>query len=122
MSMNHDYETGVALSDSVNETSVKRFPAEKYDDVIYVWQLNLVISKNHASQIKSYYGSVSESHGRSFRILHENVRYAPPGGGMAMTSYPVGNTTSSSQKPCMVAKKLLWISIRKSWSLFQNPS
>jgi len=46
---------------------------------------------------------------------------APPSGGLTMTvSYPVGNTTSLSQKPCMVAKQLLWIIYWKLWSLFQN--
>jgi len=32
------------------------------------------------------------------------------------------NETSLSRKPCMVANKLLWIIIKKSWSLFQKPS
>jgi len=27
-----------------------------------------------------------------------------------------------SRKPCIVGEKLLWITNRKSWSLFQNPS
>jgi len=39
-----------------------------------------------------------------------------------MTSYPVCNKTSLSRIPCMVTKKLLWNAMRKSWSLFQNPS
>jgi len=77
---------------------------------------------NHASQIKSYYKTLLGSHGRSFRIRHENVRAAPPGGGLTMTSYPVGNKTSLSRKPCIANKKLLWNAIRKSSSLFQNPS
>jgi len=34
MSMNHDYDIGVALSDFVNTTCVKRPLAENHDDVI----------------------------------------------------------------------------------------
>jgi len=41
----------------------------------------------------------------------------PPGGGLTMTSFPVGNKTSLSRKPCIADKKLLWITIMKSWSL-----
>jgi len=77
---------------------------------------------NHASQIKSYYESLSGSHGRSFRIRHGKSREAPPSEGLTITSNPVGNTTSLSRKPCMVAKKLLWINYWKSRSLFQNLS
>jgi len=64
---------------------------------------------NHASQFKSYYGLLSGSHGRSFRIRHVKVRAAPPGEvlTMTMTSYTVGNKTSLSRKPCIVDKKLL---------------
>jgi len=58
----------------------------------------------------------------SFRIRHENSPEAPPGGEITMTSYPDGNKTSWSQKSCIRDKKLLWNTIRKSWSLFQNPS
>jgi len=72
---------------------------------------------NHASQIKSYYGTLSGSHCRCSRIRHEKSREAPPGGGLTITSYPVSNTTSISWKPCMVAEKLLWITIMKYWSL-----
>jgi len=39
-----------------------------------------------------------------------------------MTSYPACNTTSLSRKPCIRDKKLIWNTIRKSWTLFQNPS
>jgi len=33
------------------------------------------------------------------------------------TSYPAGNTTSLYRKPCIRDKKLLWVTIRKCWSL-----
>jgi len=44
--------------------------------------------------IKSYYGTLSGSHGLSFRIRHEKSPEAPPGGEITMTSYPVSNNTS----------------------------
>jgi len=42
---------------------------------------------NHASQIKSYYGTLWGSHGPSFRIHHEKLPEAPPGGEITMTWY-----------------------------------
>jgi len=60
---------------------------------------------NHASQIKSYYGTLSESYGRSFRIHHKKSPEVPPGRGLTMTSYPVGNKTSKSRKPYIADKK-----------------
>jgi len=36
---------------------------------------------------KCYYETLSGSHGRSVRIRPENVRAAPPGGDITMTSY-----------------------------------
>jgi len=47
---------------------------------------------------------------------------APPGREITMTLYPPCNDTSLSRKPCIADKKLIWSSIRESWSLFQNPS
>jgi len=70
--------------------------------------------RNHALQIKSYYWSLSGSYGHAFRIRHEKLREAPPGGGLTITSYPVGNTTSLSRKPYIANKKLLWNAIMKS--------
>jgi len=77
---------------------------------------------NHASQRKRYYGTLSESHGRSSRIRHLKWPEAPPGGEITMTSYPACNKTSLSRKPCIPDNNLLWNVIRKSWALFQNPS
>jgi len=77
---------------------------------------------NNASQMKSYYWTLSGSQARSFRIRREKLPKAPPGEEITMTFYPVGNKTSLYRKPCITHKKLLWITIRKSWSLFQNPS
>jgi len=100
MSMNHDYETGVALSDSDNKSSPL---AEKSR-----WRhIRLAIKprylKNHASQIKSYCWSLSGSYDCSSVIRHEKSHEAPPGRGLTITSYPVSNTTSLSRKQCMVA-------------------
>jgi len=66
--------------------------------------------------------SLSGSHDHSFRIRHEKSPETPPGKKITVTSYPACNKTSLSQKPCVPDKKLLWNAIRKSWSLFQNPS
>jgi len=71
---------------------------------------------------KIYYGTLSESHGRSFRIRHEKLPEAPPSGGNTITSYPACNKTSLSRKPCILDKQLVWNAIRKSWPLFQNLS
>jgi len=75
---------------------------------------------NHSSQLRSYYGTLSGSHGRSFRIRQEKLREAPPNWEITMTSYPVCNKTSLSLKPCMAAKQLLWNTIRKSWSEYHK--
>jgi len=122
VSMNHDYETGVALADSANKTCVKCPLAEKSR-----WrQIRIAIKPrhhgNHASQMKSYYGTLSGSYGRSFRIRHEKLPQAPPTGEITMTSYPACNITSLSRKPCITEKKFMCNTISKSWSLFQNPS
>jgi len=61
--------------------------------------------------------NASGSHGSSYRIRHGKLPETPPSGGLTMTSCPVGNKTSLSQKPCIADKKLLWITIMKSWSL-----
>jgi len=53
---------------------------------------------------KSYYRSLSKSHGRSFRIRHEKLRAAPPVGRLTMTSYPVSNKTSLPWKPFIADK------------------
>jgi len=121
ISMIHDYKTGVALSDSVNKICVERPLAGKSR-----WRhVRLTIKPrylgNHASQIKSCYGTLSGSHGRSFRLLHENLREVPPSVEITMTSYPACNETSLSRIPCILDKMLVWNAIRKSWSLFQNP-
>jgi len=64
------------------------------------------LSTSHTSQIKSYYGTLSGSHGRTFRIRHEKSHEAPPGRDIMMTSYPAGNKTSIYQKPCIPDKKV----------------
>jgi len=59
---------------------------------------------NHASQLQNYYGTLPGSHGRSFKIRHEQSSEAPPGGEISMTSYHVGNKTSLFRKPCIPDK------------------
>jgi len=115
-------EVMVALSESVMKIRLKRLLAEKSR-----WRhIRLSIKPrylgNHASQIKSYYGTLSRSHGRTFRIRHVKSREALPGEEIMMTSFPAGKKTSVYRKPCIPDKKLLWNTMRKSWSLFQNPS
>jgi len=123
MSMNHDHEIGVALSDSVNKTCVKRPLAEKSRWRHFPLAIKPRYLGNHASQIKRWYRTLSGSHGRSFRSRHEKSPEAPPSGEITMTSYPACNKTSLSRKPCIPDKKLLWnIIISKSRLLFQNPS
>jgi len=109
MSMNHDYETWVALSDSVNKTCVKCLIAEKS-----WWRhIRLAVKPrylgNHASQIKSCNGTLSGTYARFFRIRHEKTHEAPPGGEITMTVYPICDKTSLSRKHCIAVKKLLWI-------------
>jgi len=170
MSMNHDYETGVALSDYVNKTFVK-YPLVEKSWWRHFW---LALKPRYLGNHASKYGTLSRSHGCSFRIRHEKPPEAPlggeitmtsypacnksslsrkpcfpikiyygmlwgshgrsfrihrgisletlPSGEITMTSYPVCNKTSSSLKPCIPGEKLLWNAIRKSRSLFHNPS
>jgi len=122
MSINHEYETGVALSDSVNKTCVKRPLAEKSRLRRFRLAMKPRYLRNHASQTKSYQEILSGSFGRSFIIRHEKSPEAPASGEITMTSYPGRNKTSSSRKPCILDKKLVWNAIRKSRSLFKNPS
>jgi len=74
---------------------------------------------NHASQIKTYYGSLSGSHSSSFRICHEKSHEAPVGEEITMTSYPVCNKTSLSWKTYsyIIDKMLLSNTFMKSSSL-----
>jgi len=57
--------------------------------------------RNHEWELKTYYGTLSESHGRSFRIRHEKSPEVTPSGELTMRSYPVGNKNSLSRKPCI---------------------
>jgi len=75
ISMNHDYETGVALSHFVNKTCVKRWLVKKSRWHHIRLAIKLHYLGNHA---KSYYGMLSGSHVSSFRIRHDKVRVAPP--------------------------------------------
>jgi len=63
---------------------------------------------------KSWYGTLSWSHGHSFRIRHEKSRKR---GEITMTSYPACNKTPLSLKPCISNKKLVMNTFMKSWLL-----
>jgi len=112
----------VAFSECVLHNHLK-CPLAKKSWWRHIWlAIKSCYLRNHASQMKSWYGTLSGSHGRSFRFRHENLPEAPPSRQITMTSYPACNKTSLSNKPCIPDIKLLWNAIRKSWSLFQNSS
>jgi len=74
----------VALSESIMKNRLKRSLAEKSR-----WRHNRLAIRprylgNHASQMKSYYGTLSGSRGRSFIIRQENLPEAPPSGEITM--------------------------------------
>jgi len=98
----------VALSESVMKNRLKRPQADKSQ-----WRyIRLAIKPrylgNYASQIKSYYGTLSGSDGRSFRIRHKNSLEAPRWGEITEMSYPACNTTLLTWKTCITYKKLIW--------------
>jgi len=120
--MDHYQEVMVALSESVTKNRLKRPLAEKS-----WWRhLRLAIKPrfigNHTSQMKSYYGTLWGSRGRSIRMHPEKSPEALPSRKTTMTSYPPCNKTALSRKPCILDKTLLRNTLGKSWSLFQNPS
>jgi len=93
------------LNNSKNR--LKRPPPEKSRFRHILLAIKPRYLENHASQIKkSYYGILSESHRRSFRIRHENSLKAPPSGDITMTSYPACNKSSLSRILCILDKKV----------------
>jgi len=59
--------------------------------IVIIWlalAIKLRYLENHASQLKSYYKSLSGNHSHSFRISHEKSPKAHPGGEITTTSYP----------------------------------
>jgi len=67
-----------ALSESVMKNRLKRpLHGGEMAMTLYPLAIKSRYFGIHASQIKSYYGLVSGSQGRSFRILHEQSREAP---------------------------------------------
>jgi len=117
VTMERYQEVMVALSECVMKNRLKRSMAANSR-----WHhIRLAIKPrylgNHAYLIKSYYWSLSGSHDRSFRIRHEKLREASPGGELTMMSCPIGNKTSLSRKSGIANKMLLWITFMKSCSL-----
>jgi len=72
---------------------------------------------NYASQMKSYYGSLSGIRARSLRIRHEKSREAPPSGWLTMTSSPFGNRTSLSRRSYTTDKSYYGSLSRSLWCL-----
>jgi len=64
-------EVMVALSETVIKNHLKHLLAEDWRWCHIRFKITPYLP-NHASQIKSYYGTLSGSHGRSFRIRHKN--------------------------------------------------
>jgi len=96
VTMEHNQGVMVPLSESVMKNRLKRPLAEKSR-----WRhIRLAIKPrylgNHASQMKSYYRTLSGSHGRSFRIRHKKFPEAPSSIEITMTSYPPCNKIALS--------------------------
>jgi len=105
-----------------HENSPEAPPSEEIMVKSYPACNNTSLSRKSFILDKTFLLNVIRSHARSIRIRHENSLEAPPSGEITLTSYPACNNTSLSRKPSISNKKFLWISIRKSCSLFQNPS
>jgi len=105
-----------------HENSPEAPPSEEIMVTSYPACNNTSLSRKSFILDKTFLENVIRSHASSIRIRHENSPEAPPSGEITMTWYPACNNTSLSRKPCNTNKKLLWISIRKSCSLFQSPS
>jgi len=101
-------EVMVALTESVIKNRLKRILAED-GRLRHIWlAIKPHYLANHASQIKSYYGTLLGSPDHSYRIRHGKSPETPPGSKITMTSYPACNKTSLSRKPCIRDKNLLW--------------
>jgi len=121
VSMKRCREVTIALSESVKRNLLKRPLAEKSPWCHIRLAINSRYIGNHASQMKSYWGTLSGSNGRFIKMRHENSPEAPPSEEITMTSYPPCNKTSLSRKSCIPDNKLIWNTIKKSWSHYQNP-
>jgi len=77
--------------------------------------------RNHAWQLKHYYGTLSE-----IRVALESVvksaRSPPWRRNHVDVISGLQYKTSLSRKPCIPDEKLLSVNIMKSWLVFQNPS
>jgi len=99
-------EVTVALSESVIIYCLKRPLAEK-SRWCHIWlALKPRYLGNHASQMKSYHGTLLGSHSPSFRIRHEKLPEVPLSKKIMMTSFPACNQTSLARKPCIPDKTI----------------
>jgi len=89
-------EVMVALTESVMKNRLKPHGG-KITMTSYLACNKISLSRKPCIPEKSYYGTLSGSHGHSLRIRHEKSPEVPPGGGLTMTSCPVGNKTSLSR-------------------------
>jgi len=105
--MDHYYEAIVALSESVMKNHAKRPLAEKWQQTPIRLAIKSCYLGNHASQIKSYCGTLSRSHGRSFRIRHDKK---------LISDSAIKKSADTLAK--FTSEKWLWITIVKSWSSF----
>jgi len=104
----------VALSESLIKNRAKRPLAAKSRWCHIRLSIKPRYLANHESQINSYYGTLRGSHGRSFRIHHENCLKRPQ---VAKSRWRDILFVMKACYHALQIKKLLWITIRKSWSL-----
>jgi len=102
--MDHYQKVMVALSESVSQNRIKHPLGDKSRWCPILLAIKPRYLKNHASQIKSYYTTLSGSRGRSFRICLKKSPKVLFSREITMTSYSVGNKTSLSWKPCIAHK------------------
>jgi len=90
------------------------------DDVISDWQI-LLPRKPCIADITLLWITIR----MSWSLFQSPLKKSPeasPGGEIIITSYPACHKTTLSWKLCMAAKKLLLVTIMKSWSVFQHAS
>jgi len=113
VTMQHGYKIWVALSESALINCVQH-PLTHKSRWCHIWlEIKPLNLGNHTSQIKSFYATLLGSHGHLSKSVLKMC------GGLTMTSYPACNKTSSSRKPCIPDKTLLWNVIRKLWCFFR---
>jgi len=107
VTINRQKEVMVIFSESVMKNRLKRSLVEK-SPWCHIWfEIKTPLCRKPCIQKKSYYGTLSRSHGRSFRIRHKKSPETPPGEGLTMTSYSASNKTSLSRKSSRIRHEKL---------------